>query len=172
MVIVSAAFLLQYRSEDLRDLAELREPYFLRHEIIDGRFCFPNGISMSKASCLRALRFVAPRVGSNTLTRWQLIRAAFSTQQWSIPVRQAQTSQSGSGLESAVPFRKQLKDEKNQQTLWKRVQGHEPKKEASSAKREAQSNRERWDLTVGIEVHAQLNTDRKLFSSNQEGSHG
>jgi aspartyl-tRNA(Asn)/glutamyl-tRNA(Gln) amidotransferase subunit B len=26
-----------------------------------------------------------------------------------------------------------------------------------------------WDLTVGIEIHAQLNTARKLFSGNVSG---
>ena len=29
-----------------------------------------------------------------------------------------------------------------------------------------------WKLTVGIEIHAQLNTDRKLFSSKSPDFHG
>ena len=53
-----------------------------------------------------------------------------------------------------TPFRKLLKDEaKRRRVLSERKgNGHD-----------ACSNR--WELTVGIEVHAQLNTDRKLFSS-------
>ncbi len=37
----------------------------------------------------------------------------------------------------------------------------------SANKRKAKdSSADRWELTVGIEIHAQLNTERKLFSSS------
>ncbi|RFU34268.1 hypothetical protein B7463_g2048, partial [Scytalidium lignicola] len=54
-----------------------------------------------------------------------------------------------------VPFRKQLKDEAKQ-------------RKAEGLPKKAKSNNQEldnWELTVGIEIHAQLNTARKLFSS-------
>lgn len=58
-----------------------------------------------------------------------------------------------------VPFRKQLRDEAKQ----KRLAGHgKLEKKRAMAK---DPRLEKWELTVGIEVHAQLNTERKLFSS-------
>lgn len=35
---------------------------------------------------------------------------------------------------------------------------------SSKQKKSYGSNVDRWELTVGIEIHAQLNTERKLFS--------
>ncbi|KAE8445542.1 hypothetical protein EG329_013306 [Mollisiaceae sp. DMI_Dod_QoI] len=55
----------------------------------------------------------------------------------------------------AIPFRKQLKDEAKQ-------------RKAEGAGKKAKKDNQRldnWELTVGIEIHAQLNTPRKLFSS-------
>ena len=58
--------------------------------------------------------------------------------------------------QSTVPFRKQLKDEtklrKAQRGLIKR-------------KSPENDSDEDWELTVGLEIHAQLNSGRKLFSS-------
>ncbi|CAH0037869.1 unnamed protein product [Clonostachys solani] len=54
----------------------------------------------------------------------------------------------------AVPLRKKLKDEAKQA----RKQGKKKSKADSQTV-------EGWELTVGIEIHAQLNTPRKLFSS-------
>lgn len=53
-----------------------------------------------------------------------------------------------------IPFRKLLKDEAKRRRVLSERKGNEG--DACSS---------RWELTVGIEVHAQLNTDRKLFSS-------
>jgi hypothetical protein len=61
-------------------------------------------------------------------------------------------------LVSTVPFRKQLKDEAKQ----RRISNGEAKPKRSVAR---DSANERWELTVGIEIHAQLNTAHKLFSS-------
>ena len=59
-----------------------------------------------------------------------------------------------------VPLRKQLKDEaKQRRTTVKKG----PKFNKGSLTRE-------WELTVGIEVHAQLNTTRKLFSQASASS--
>ncbi|TVY43155.1 Glutamyl-tRNA(Gln) amidotransferase subunit B, mitochondrial [Lachnellula occidentalis] len=54
-----------------------------------------------------------------------------------------------------IPFRKQLKDEAKR------------RKAEGSGKKAKEDNQklEDWELTVGIEIHAQLNTARKLFSS-------
>lgn len=58
-----------------------------------------------------------------------------------------------------MPFRKQLKDEARK----KRVEaGGKPPKKKSKAE---DPKFEKWELTVGIEIHAELNTARKLFSS-------
>lgn len=53
-----------------------------------------------------------------------------------------------------VPLRKQLKDEAKKQ----KASGKKKKKNANNQVVEG------WELTVGIEIHAQLNTARKLFS--------
>ena len=56
-----------------------------------------------------------------------------------------------------TPLRKQLKDEAKA----KRDAGADSASKASTASHEKLLN---WELTVGIEIHAQLNTARKLFS--------
>jgi aspartyl-tRNA(Asn)/glutamyl-tRNA(Gln) amidotransferase subunit B len=60
--------------------------------------------------------------------------------------------------EQVTPFRKQLKDEAKK----KRQEGSGKKSRKSKAK---DPRLEKWELTVGIEIHAELNTTRKLFSS-------
>lgn len=57
--------------------------------------------------------------------------------------------------EPIVPFRKQFNDEAKQ----RRAVGK------NAQKTKADVLLEKWELTVGIEIHAQLNTERKLFSS-------
>ncbi|KAF4624568.1 hypothetical protein G7Y89_g13600 [Cudoniella acicularis] len=54
-----------------------------------------------------------------------------------------------------IPFRKQLKDEAKK------------RKTESVGKKAKEDNQtlDDWELTVGIEIHAQLNTARKLFSA-------
>lgn len=56
---------------------------------------------------------------------------------------------------AAIPFRKQLKDD----AKIRKAEG------ASKVAKVDNQNLERWELTVGIEIHAQLNTKRKLFST-------
>lgn len=58
----------------------------------------------------------------------------------------------------SIPFRKQLKDEAKSRSAVR-------EKAALKSSGAKPSRSDRWELTVGIEVHAQLNTDRKLFSS-------
>ena len=59
-----------------------------------------------------------------------------------------------------VPLRKQLKDEAKAKRLAKGKGGG--KNRAGTAQHDG------WELTVGIEVHAQLDTDAKLFSSKPD----
>ncbi|KAE8161069.1 Glutamyl-tRNA amidotransferase subunit B, mitochondrial [Aspergillus tamarii] len=69
----------------------------------------------------------------------------------SISIRCLQTS----ALESQdrVPLRKQLKQ--NAKAL---------KAEKRQRRENEEASRQKWELTVGIEIHAQLNTENKLFS--------
>ncbi|KAF2234036.1 Glutamyl-tRNA amidotransferase subunit B, mitochondrial [Viridothelium virens] len=60
-------------------------------------------------------------------------------------------------LGATVPFRKLLKDELKRQKL----------RGESKKSKHAPANRllEKWELTVGIEIHVELNTAKKLFST-------
>ena len=64
----------------------------------------------------------------------------------------------GRTTQDCVPFRKQLKEEAEARRLERVKKG---KQENGTARLEE------WELTVGIEIHAQLNTDAKLFSSKR-----
>jgi aspartyl-tRNA(Asn)/glutamyl-tRNA(Gln) amidotransferase subunit B len=55
---------------------------------------------------------------------------------------------------TTIPFRKKLKDEAKKR-----------KAESPKISKVDNQNLEDWELTVGIEIHARLNTARKLFSS-------
>lgn len=57
---------------------------------------------------------------------------------------------------SAAPLRKQLKDEAKRKKKLARSDGNAPSGNVNTASD--------WELTVGIEVHAELNTAHKLFS--------
>ena len=56
-----------------------------------------------------------------------------------------------------IPLRKQLKDEAKARKL-----AAHPSKQSNQHKKDPRD--EKWELTVGIEIHAELNTTRKLFS--------
>lgn len=56
-----------------------------------------------------------------------------------------------------APFRKALKDAAKQQRRASKGDG--------KSKKAVDPRLEKWELTVGIEIHAELNTARKLFSS-------
>ncbi|KAK4172739.1 Glu-AdT subunit B [Triangularia setosa] len=64
-----------------------------------------------------------------------------------------------------VPFRKQLKD----QAKAAKLSGHASKKKIKKTDNQTVPG---WDLTVGIEIHAQLNTPSKLFSPASTPSSG
>ncbi|KAE8152675.1 B subunit of glutamyl-tRNA amidotransferase [Aspergillus avenaceus] len=69
----------------------------------------------------------------------------------SLPVRNLQTSAAES--QDRVPLRKQLKQ--SAKSL---------KAEKRQKREEEEASRQKWELTVGVEIHAQLNTENKLFS--------
>ena len=68
-------------------------------------------------------------------------------------------SSSGAGQNTAVdaedrtPLRKQLKQDSRSAKARKR-----------ETKKKEEESRQQWELTVGIEIHAQLDTESKLFS--------
>ena len=70
-------------------------------------------------------------------------------------VDNASTSAPTSGTEP-VPLRKQIKQEIKRRKADKRAQPTKADSESLEA----------WELTIGIEIHAQLNTSKKLFSSS------
>ncbi|KAJ5386055.1 hypothetical protein N7509_008596 [Penicillium cosmopolitanum] len=87
------------------------------------------------------------------VTRPQILYLQFR-QFSSLPTRSAPTSSSSVQPDSdRVPLRKQLKQEAKALRAQKRQ-----RKESEEASREI------WELTVGVEIHAQLDTTAKLFS--------
>lgn len=68
------------------------------------------------------------------------------------PARSLQTSVHQS--QDYIPLRQQLKREAKSLKSLKRQR-----------KEDEEASRRKWELTVGIEIHAQLNTEAKLFSS-------
>ncbi|KAJ6287085.1 GatB/GatE catalytic domain-containing protein [Bipolaris maydis] len=77
----------------------------------------------------------------------------------SFTTRSIQTeTQSPPSSQDGTSFRKLLKDAAKQQ---KKEEGSS----SISSKKSKNARLEKWELTVGIEVHAELNTARKLFSS-------
>ncbi|KAK2873824.1 hypothetical protein FQN49_002028, partial [Arthroderma sp. PD_2] len=90
-----------------------------------------------------------------------LVSAPVTRQTWSrtAPLQRFLSTHTQSSTSSTsreyVPLRKQLKDEAKA----KRLKG-----KGKGGPRSANSQVEGWELTVGIEVHAQLDTDSKLFS--------
>jgi len=81
-------------------------------------------------------------------------RPVLSRPQLCHTVRGLQTDTDHARPNPTVPLRKQLKDEAKQR-----------KAESSKSAKKKKGALENWELTVGIEIHAQLNTERKLFSA-------
>lgn len=62
----------------------------------------------------------------------------------------------------AVPLRKHLKDEAKRKKAEAKASGISKTSKKTSS---IDPRLEKWELTVGIEIHAELNTARKLFST-------
>ncbi|KAG7283931.1 hypothetical protein NEMBOFW57_010289 [Staphylotrichum longicolle] len=111
-----------------------------------GRYLLTGQIN--RQGCLRTR---LPQISANAAFRQKHQTRTFATQ--------ADTSSSSSVPPNAtavpvVPFRKQQKD----QAKALKASGKKKKKNADNQTVPG------WELTVGIEIHAQLNTARKLFS--------
>ncbi|KAF6808605.1 pet112 family protein [Colletotrichum sojae] len=106
------------------------------------RYLF-NG-QLSRTGCLSPLRRAYPRLPARSAA-WHPARGHATATAETTPAPQA----------PPIPLRKKLKEEKKQR-----------QREARENKKPKGSNQtiEGWELTVGIEIHAQLNTARKLFS--------
>ncbi|KAK3674455.1 hypothetical protein LTR78_005541 [Recurvomyces mirabilis] len=63
--------------------------------------------------------------------------------------------------QEAIPLRKHLKDEAKRKKAEARINGDN----ISNKRQRTDPRLEKWELTVGIEIHAELNTACKLFSS-------
>ena len=71
--------------------------------------------------------------------------------------------------QEVIPLRKHLKDEAKRKKAEAKLQGGDN----ALKKHKTDPRLEKWELTVGIEIHAELNTAHKLFSSAPtEGSDG
>ncbi|KAL4906302.1 Glutamyl-tRNA amidotransferase subunit B, mitochondrial [Aspergillus multicolor] len=99
--------------------------------------------TVRSVSCPRCLHHETPRI--------RLARQQTSLSPSFPQIRRLQTSTTGS--EEHIPLRKQLK------------QGAKALKAQKRERREQEeASRQKWELTVGVEIHAQLNTETKLFS--------
>ncbi|KAI1139413.1 aspartyl/glutamyl-tRNA amidotransferase subunit B [Hypoxylon sp. FL0543] len=114
----------------------------LSRYLLHGRFFTP-GCLRSQA---RTICTVARNPPKPTAVQWPRVRALHTE------ITSSQPDSAPSPIH--VPLRKQLKDEAKKQ----KVLGKKKKKNANNQVVDG------WELTVGIEIHAQLNTARKLFS--------
>ena len=73
-------------------------------------------------------------------------------------IRPFQTDSQATPQKVDTPFRKQLKDTAKQQ---KKLRDTPP---GSTKEDNSDTRLDKWELTVGVEIHAELNTARKLFS--------
>lgn len=111
-------------------------------------YIFGNNIRASNCLSRRTPRFCAAAAPSAS-------RRLTSTSQRLQELENASTTSSSAAAEP-VPLRKQIKEEIKRRKVSKRTQ-------PTAA---SQESLEGWELTIGIEIHAQLNTSEKLFSSS------
>lgn len=109
---------------------------------------------------------VASLLSPRTVNVWYKPHSALLYQQWNRSRRRVHTSTAD---EKDVPFRKQLKDEAKRSRKAHIDDGGDDV--ASKHRQQANTyGRQRWVLTVGLEIHAQLNTECKLFSTAKTNS--
>ena len=111
-------------------------------------YIFGNNIRASNCLSRRTPRFCAAAAPSAS-------RHLTFTSQRLQELENASTTSSSATAEP-VPLRKQIKEEIKRRKASKRTQ-------PTTA---SQESLEDWELTIGIEIHAQLNTSQKLFSSS------
>ncbi|KAL9101951.1 MAG: hypothetical protein Q9163_002839 [Psora crenata] len=120
-------------------------------------------ITVSASSALRTAKRLFYR---NPHSRWRLLGEAFLQRQSHLSVRHARAWSASSVCGYQEPFRKRLKDEQRRKRL--EISSTEGLKTKELAAAESQRQALKWQLTVGLEIHAQLNTDRKLFSGMKD----
>ena len=126
---------------------------------------------MFAAACLIGQRRAAASLRSGTTHQeWQILRINSLQQQWSIPTKRARHLATEAQTNN-LPFRKQLKDEAKRKREAQRLDALKGITPDISGKSNG-STSEEWKLTVGLEIHAQLNTDRKLFSNAKTSEDG
>ena len=125
---------------------------------------------MFAAACSTGQRRAADSLRSGTTHKWQVLRINSLQQQWSIPTKRARHLATETQTTN-VPFRKQLKDEAKRNRETQRLDALKGTTHDTSGKSNG-STSEKWKLTVGLEIHAQLNTDRKLFSDAKTSEDG
>lgn len=109
---------------------------------------------------------VAYLLNLGTVNALYKLQVASLYQQWSLSIRRVHTSTAN---DQDVPFRKQLKDEAKRRRRGQLLDS--PNDIASKHRNQAEgSGHQRWMLTVGLEIHAQLNTECKLFSTAKTNS--
>lgn len=113
--------------------------------------------------CSTGQRLAASTLRSGTTHQWQALRITSLQHQWSTPIPHARSLQTEATQVSHVPFRKQLKDEAKRKRDAQRLDAVRGNTQ-DTCKNSNDSSSKKWKLTVGLEVHAQLNTERKLFS--------
>ena len=118
---------------------------------------------MSKVVSIHGLCHKAPTLSLKAASRWQTLRLASLHSQWLL-TNQARALQTDAVPANDVPFRKQLKDEAKRRRQAERNVG-EDHYNGHGGKEEQALRLDKWKLTVGLEIHAQLNTERKLFST-------
>lgn len=126
---------------------------------------------MIETSASLAFRISAVNRQISSQRSWYRLRQASVLSQWSITKHHARALNGNAQKITHIPFRKQLKDAEKRRRALKRdgkddvgsLEGFESA--AERARKDAMIDE--WDLTVGVEIHAQLNTDRKLFSASK-----
>lgn len=124
---------------------------------IDGLLFHESQAPMARVPAAALRRYIfGGQIGSTKcVRRVQEDSARLRPQTCTYPAaRTLHTATDPADPDAAIPFRKQLKDEAK-----KRKFEHPKKSKVDN------QTLEKWELTVGIEIHAQLNTARKLFSS-------
>jgi aspartyl-tRNA(Asn)/glutamyl-tRNA(Gln) amidotransferase subunit B len=120
-------------------------PAVLRRYLLGGQL--PTG------GCLQCLRTERRTARSLYFQRYHGTQILEPSTAYVLPNAHTPTISDSAPPEAAIPFRKQLKDEAKK------------RRSLHGAQEKRQWKLEDWELTIGIEIHAQLNTERKLFSA-------
>ena len=97
---------------------------------------------------------------------WTNSKVIFLQQPSKLPICWTSSLHTESPSGSNVPFRKQLKEDAKKKRVRERALG-EDGQATHNGRVDDDPKFKRWRLTVGLEIHAQLNTERKLFSTAQ-----